>query len=352
MPSYLRRRPRDVGAPPGTVTVSPDQTHPFVARFTRYDRRGHETGEIARGASPPEVRAGEVLWVDLVGHAEIEELSRIARHYGVSPLVIEDAVDIGQRPKLDLHHGAVFLSLRSISILPGVDDLRREQIGLYLRDGLVISFQEIEGDVWAPVRRRLADEGSQLRASGADRLWSALLDATVDAYYLVLDRIAEGIEEMEESIFDSLPADAPQRLRELRKEAVALRRAAWPLREALEELGRVADERFAPESRTLLDDVRDHVRQVAEVNELMREAITANLDTYLSLVGMRQNETMKVLTLVATIFIPLTFVAGIYGMNFEFMPELGYVYGYPIVWGVMIAMTLGMLRYFSKRGWL
>lgn len=352
MPSYLRRRPRNVGAPPGTVTIGDSYAQPFLVRVTRYGPGRLETGTLEPASELPEPREGEVLWVDLVGHSDIDELTRIARNYGVPPLVIEDAVDVGQRPKLDVVGDSVFLSLRSISILPDADDLRREQIGLYFREGLVISFQEVEGDVWESVRRRLADDSSLIRGAGADFLWYALLDATVDAYYLVLDRIAEGIEGMEEEIFASLPQDTPQRLRGLRKEAVALRRAAWPLREAMDGLGRVPEGRFAPETRDLLDDVRDHVRQVAEVNELMREAIVANMDTYLSLVGMRQNEIMKVLTLVATIFIPLTFIAGIYGMNFEIMPELGFRYGYAVVWAVMISVTLGMLVYFSRRDWL
>ncbi len=352
MTRYLRRRPRHIGAPPGTIAIGDSYEQPFTVRVTRYRPDLVESGELESGAPLPEVREGEVLWVDLIGHTDIPALTRIARHYGLSNLVIEDAVDVGQRPKLDVHQDAVFLSLRSISILPGQAELRREQIGLYFREGLVVSFQEVEGDVWSIVRRRIAEEGTPMRASGADFLWYSLVDAVVDAYYLVLDRIAEGIEGLEEEIFESLPKDTPQRLRGLRKEAVALRRAAWPLREALDGIGRVPEERFAPDTRAFLDDVRDHARQVADVNELMREAIAANMDTYLSLVGMKQNEIMKVLTLVATIFIPLTFIAGIYGMNFEVMPELGFRYGYAMVWAVMLVVTVGMLVYFRRRGWL
>jgi magnesium transporter len=352
MTRYLRRRPRHVGAPPGTITIGDSYDQPFTVQITRYAPDLVESGELESGSPLPEAREGEVLWVDLVGHTDIPELTRIARFYGISPLVIEDAVDVGQRPKLDLHGDGVFLSLRSISILPDSDELRREQIGLFFREGLVVSFQEVHGDVWSTVRRRIAEEGTPMRASGADFLWYSLVDATVDAYYLVLDRIAEGIEGMEEDIFESLPSDTPQRLRVLRKEAVALRRAAWPLREATDGFVRIPEERFGPNTLPLLEDVRDHVRQVAEVNELMREAIKANMDTYLSLVGVRQNEIMKVLTLVATIFIPLTFIAGIYGMNFEVMPELGFRYGYPMVWAVMVAVTIGMLLYFKRRNWL
>jgi len=351
MPSYLRKRPRVVGVPPGTITIGDSHSLDLLVRHTRYRPESAETEEIARGTALPEIREGEVLWVDLVGHGDLEEIKRIAKHYEVPPLVLEDALDVGQRPRLDLHRDAVFLSLRSISVLPD-GDIRREQIGLFMRPGLVISFQEVEGDVWSTVRRRIAEEGTPMRTSGADFLWYSLLDAVVDAYYIVLDRIAHGVESIEEDIFDHLPKDTPQRLRELRREAVALRRAAWPLREALDGLGRIPDERLAETTRALLEDVRDHTRQVSEVNELLREAVAANMDTYLSLVGMKQNEIMKVLTLVATIFIPLTFIAGIYGMNFEVMPELGWRYGYAMVWGVMVAVTLAMLLYFRRRDWL
>lgn len=351
MPSYLRKRPRTVGVPPGTIVLGDSHAQPFIARQTRYRPESAETAEIAHGAELPEVREGEVLWIDLVGHSNLDELTRIARHYGVPPLVLEDALDIGQRPRLDTHGDAVFLSIRSLSVLPD-GEIRREQIGLYLRAGLVISFQEVEGDVWSTVRRRIAEEGTPMRSSGADFLWYSLIDAVVDAYYIVLDRIAEHVEELEEDIFERLPTDTPQRLRGLRKEAVALRRASWPLREALDGLVRVPEGRLSPLTTSLMEDVRDHVRQVSEVNELLREAISANLDTYLSLVGMKQNEIMKVLTLVATIFIPLTFIAGIYGMNFEVMPELGWDWGYPAVWTVMIAVTVGMVLYFRKRDWL
>jgi len=352
MPSYLRRRSHTIGAPPGTIIVGDSAEESFRARAIRYGDSGMEHIELPQGGPLPEVGPDQTLWVDLVGHTDIDELLRIVRHYGMPDLMIEDAVDVGQRPKLDVTEDAVFLSLRSLSPMEDSTDLRREQIALYLAGRVVISIQEVEGDEWGAVRSRIEAADGRFRRNGPDYLWAALLDATVDAYYLVLDRIAEGIEGMEEAIFESLPSDTPSRLRELRREAVSLRRAAWPLREALDELPKVQQRRFGQKTWTLLGDVRDHVRQVAEVNELMREAIVANMDTYLSLVGMRQNEIMKVLTLVATIFIPLTFIAGIYGMNFEVIPELGWRYGYAMVWAVMITVTIGMLRYFKRRDWL
>lgn len=352
MTSYIRRTKRHVGAPPGTARTRVDEgLTPFKVRYTRYSVEKLETGEVARGEPLPKVQPGTVLWVDLIGHADMEELGRVAGFYGVPALAIEDAVDIGQRPRLDAFEDGLFLSLRSLSIEKD-RSVRREQLALYLTSGVVVSFQEHDGDSWGPIRARLEYEQAPLRERKADYLWYALSDAVVDAYYLVMDRIAEDLEAIEEDIFTTLPSDIPQRLRAVRKESVALRRACWPLREALEALPRVSERFLTPESERLFEDVRDHVRQVSEVNEMLREAISANMDTYISLVGMRQNDVMKVLTLVATIFIPLTFIVGIYGMNFEVMPELGVAWAYPLVWVVMVVTAVSLLLFFRRRGWL
>ncbi len=352
MTSYLRRTKRHVGAPPGTARTRVDEGLTlFTVKYTRYSQETLETGEVGRGDALPAVQSGSVLWVDLCGHADMEELGRVAAFYGVPPLAVEDAVDIGQRPRLDALENGLFLSLRSLSIEKD-GSVRREQLALYLTTGLVVSFQEHDGDSWGPIRARLEYEQAPLRERKADYLWYALADAVVDAYYLVMDRIAEDLETIEEDIFTSLPGNVPQRLRAARKESVALRRACWPLREALEALPKVSERFLTPESERLFEDVRDHVRQVSEVSEMLREAISANMDTYISLMGMRQNDVMKVLTLVATIFIPLTFIVGIYGMNFEIMPELGVAWAYPLVWVVMISTALSLLFFFRRRGWL
>lgn len=352
MTTYLRRTKRHVGAPPGTPRLRVDEgLTPFRVRYIRYSSESLEKGEIERGEDLPEISDDSILWIDLIGHSDMEELSRIADLYAVPALIVEDAVDIGQRPRLDAAESGVFLSLRSLAIEQD-GAIRREQLGLFMKPGLVISFQETDGDSWAPIRARLDYEQAPLRERKADYLWYALADAVVDAYYLVMDRIAEDLEAIEEDIFTSLPTDIPKRLRAVRKESVALRRATWPLREALEGLPKIAERHLAPETDRLFEDVRDHVRQVSEVNEMLREAISANMDTYISLVGMRQNDVMKMLTLVATIFIPLTFIVGIYGMNFDVMPELGVAWAYPMVWLVMISTAVSLLFHFRRRGWL
>ncbi len=351
---YLRRQTRVIGAAPGTLPpeTSFDPSNPMRGRATRYAIGGElETFDLGREDELPLPRPGETLWVDIIGNGDLEAIRRVAERYSIPPLVLEDALDVSQRPILIAEEDALFVAMRRVWIDEG-GELRREHLAAWLSPGLVLTFQEADGDGWDPIRRRIEDANSNLRARGADYLWYRLIDANVDGFYLVLDRIAERVEAVEEDVFESLPDDVPQRLREIRKEAVILKRAAQPLGEAIDRLGEVERPLLTAETTRLFADVRDHAVQVAEVNEVMREAIGANLSTYLSLVGTQQNEVMRILTLVASLFIPLTFVAGIYGMNFENMPELRQPLGYPVVWVVMITIAISLLVYFRRKGWL
>ena len=352
MTTYLRRRPRPIGAAPGVLSSSVEDASPLGIRILRYRAAGDvEAIDVPAGGSLPPVEPGATLWVNLVGHEDIPALAAVAQHFDIPGLVVEDAIDVSQRPMFSGGSDWMFVSMRRIWI-DREDELQREQLGLYLSAGLIVTFQEYDGDAWDAIRLRLEDPQATLRTRGADYLWYRLIDATVDAYYLIMDRIAERLETVEDEIFDTLPGDIPRRLGEIRKESVALRRASWPLREALDQMGRHDGSLLEEETARLFADVRDHASQVSEVNDMLRESVGANMDTYISLVGMQQNEVMRVLTLVATIFIPLTFIAGVYGMNFESMPELSQPLGYPIVWAVMIATTVGLLLYFRRKGWL
>lgn len=351
--SYLRSRKRRIGAAPGALDENADDAGitPLRIRATRYGPTGDPVVEDRTPDQLPAPSEGSVLWVDLIGHDDTRSLKRVCRHYGIPDLVLEDAIDVGQRPMFAWGPDWVFLSLRRVWTTPE-GELGREQQGLVLKDGVVVTFQEREGDAWDAIRDRIRDPQATLRNHGADYLWYRLADATVDAYYLVMDRIAIEIEEIEEDIFEELPEDIPRRLKKIRKDSVALRRAAWPLREAFDQLSRYDGPLLSAATRSVVSDVRDHANQVAEVNEVLREAVGANMDTYISMVGMQQNEVMRVLTLVATIFIPLTFIVGIYGMNFEDMPELSQPIGYPMVWLVMIATASGLTLFFRRKGWL
>ena len=303
---------------------------------------------LKTGADLPTVDPQSTLWVDLLGYQDTKRMSEIAEHFAIPDLVIEDAIDVGQRPLFASGDDWCFLSLRRIWESED-EGLRREQLGLFLKQNLVVTFQEYEGDAWDPIRLRLKTPASKLRENGADYLWYRLIDATVDSYYLVMDRIAANLETVEDEVFGDLTNDIPRRLGTIRKETVALRRAVWPLREALEQVARGSEDLIQDGTRKLFADTIDHSTQISEVNEVLRESVKANMDTYVSLVSLSQNEIMRVLTLVATIFIPLTFIVGVYGMNFQQMPELNSPWGYPMVWAAMILITGALLLLFRKK---
>lgn len=352
MTGYLRRKLRTIGAAPGTGLPTSDPTRPIQIRLMRWAPGGELEARTVRSADElPDAVEGTTLWVDIVGNGDVEAIRAIATRYGVPGVVLEDALDVTQRPLATLDPDFHFVSMRRVWAEDSAE-LGREQLAAWLSEGLVLTFQEVDGDGWDPIRARIGDPSSILRSRGEDYLWYRLIDANVDGLFPVLDRLADQVESVEEDVFSSRPDDIPARLGQIRKEAVILRRAAWPLAEALDRVVGSEEAMVGAETRRLFEDVRDHARQITEVNEVFREAVAANMDTYISLVSMEQNEVMRVLTLVATIFIPLTFVAGIYGMNFENMPELGHPMGYPLVWVVMISIAIGLLAFFRRKGWL
>jgi magnesium transporter len=352
--SYLRSRIRHIGAPPGELnTEHPGDAEfePMQVRVIRYSATDFNSSKLKTDLELPSIDQQSVLWIDLIGYRDTGRLVEIARHFQIPDLVIEDATDVGQRPLFASGNDWSFLSLRRV--WQGTDDeLKREQLGLFLKRNLVVTFQEYEGDAWDPIRNRIKMKTSKLRENDAAYLWYRLIDATVDSYYLVMDRIANRLEAVEDEIFGELTHDIPRRLGRIRKETVALRRAVWPLREALEQIPRDTNDLINEQTIRLFADTIDHSTQISEVNEVLRESVKANMDTYVSLVSLSQNEIMRVLTLVATIFIPLTFIVGVYGMNFKQMPELNSPWGYPLVWTVMVVITGIMLALFRRKRWL
>jgi magnesium transporter len=230
--------------------------------------------------------------------------------------------------------------------------LDQEHVTILLADGLVLSFQERAGDVFQIVRNRIHEGRGRIRSSGADYLCYALIDAVVDSYFVALDSLTERVEDLEEEVLESPSKRIPEHIQALRRDAVVLRRAVRPMREALEGLIREEHPLVHPTTRIYFKDVLDHVKQLIEGSDVLREGLTDLNESYRSVTGAQANEVMKALTIVATLFIPLTFVAGIYGMNFQWMPELGWRWGYPAVWVVMVSVTLGMLRYFRRKDWI
>jgi len=293
----------------------------------------------------------QVKWLNLEGLHNTRLLEEIGTQFGLHPLLLEDVLNTAHRPSAEGFDGYVFFSLK----MPYKIDktgIEYEQISLVLGPDYVISFQEKPGDIFTPIRDRLKDEKSRMRRLGADYLFYRLIDTVVDSYYLVLETIGERIEVLEEEVFASPDRQTLKSIQELKKELIYLRKSVYPLREAISKVTKDPGEIIHQETDTYFQDVYEHTIHVIETVETYRDLTSGLMDMYMTAISNRMNEVMKVLTIMATIFIPLTFVAGIYGMNFQYMPELSWKWGYPTVWGVMLVMVVSMILYFKKKDWL
>ena len=293
-----------------------------------------------------------VTWLDVDGVHQDDVLESVGLHADLHPLVIEDVHNTYQRPKVEDYEKYLYIVLKMISWDEKTRQVAAEQVSLILGNGYVLSFKEDPGDIFDPVRLRLREGKGRLRKLGADYLAYALLDQVVDQYFFVLENLGEQIEDLEDELVENPDSSTLQTIHHLKRELIFLRKSVWPLRDAINGLLRGESGLFQPETLVYLRDVYDHTIQVIDTIETFRDMVTGMLDIYLSSISNRMNEVMKVLTIIATIFIPLTFIAGVYGMNFSYMPELQWPWGYYGVWGVMVIVFAGMLIYFKRKGWL
>ncbi len=346
----IRRHP---GTAPGTLTFRGEQkverpSLSVIAYDSQHvvERAVQDVQEIQ-----PLRNSYQVVWVNLEGLHDTALLGRLGESFGLHPLLMEDVLNPEHRPKMELYGDHLFLVVKMLLWDDQNEDIRWEQVSLVLGRGWVLSFQEAPGDVFEPVRNRIRTAGRRIRQMGADYLFYALLDAIVDHYFVVLERIGEKLEALESAVLSQPDQTTLRELQSLKSRLIRLRRIVWPLREALSALVR---EEGLIEARThvFLRDVYDHAVQVMDTVESYLQSGASLLEIYLSTVSNRMNEVMKVLTIIATIFIPLTFIVGIYGMNFEHMPELELVWAYPAVWLVMVIVAATMLYFFRRRGWL
>ena len=351
--SFRRRSP--VGAAPGTLISHPDAAPPTV-RLMGYGADGLEEMEPDSIAEIAELRGRwSVLWVDVVGVGHAESIAEIGDIFGLHRLALEDVINVHQRPKVEEYPDHLFAVSRSATLDDRVDT---EQLSLFVGGDWVLTFQERKGDAWEPVRDRLRAGRGRIRGAGAGYLFYALMDAIVDGYYPLLEDFGQRLELLEETVIDDPREELVGVIHAARRDALALRQSMWPMREAMGQLYREEFTLIDDETRIYLRDAYDHTIQVIDLLENYREMSSALLEVYLSSVSHRMNEVMKVLTIIATIFIPLTFIAGIYGMNFDpdasplNMPELGWYYGYPAVWALMILIGLGLVWFFRRKRWL
>ena len=349
----VRRRVRP-GAPPGSL-VYVGEDRPVGTRVTVVDYGPDRLSEEVTKQVDAAVRVAEgnsVTWINVEGLQQTDLIAEFGERFKLHPLMLEDILNTEHRPKAEFYQNHVFFVLRMLWFEADQNELHSEQVSLVLGDRYVLSFQEAPGDVFEPVRVRIRNGHQRIRSMGADYLLYALIDAVVDHYFLALERMDDRSEDLESAVFSEARHEIVREIQRLKADLVPLRRAIWPIREALSSLVREQNALICPEVRVFLRDVYDHAVQVLDTIESLRDTSSSLLDVYLSTVSNRMNEVMKVLTIMATIFIPLTFIAGVYGMNFEFMPELHMHWAYPAVWGVFVAITLAMILYFKRRNWL
>ena len=337
-----------------TISKETSEPTPVTLTFISYDN-GAAYKEFQSAAFNPEMAFVEkpgVTWLDLDGVHQIDLLEMVGAQLKIHPLVVEDIHIPHQRPKVEDYEDYLYIVLKMISWDSIENEVKAEQVSLILGKGYVISFKEDPGDIFDPVRLRLREGKGRINKMGSDYLAYSLLDQVVDNYFIVLENMGEEIEDLEEELVTNPDASTLQTIHHLKRELIFLRKSVWPLREAISSLQRGESSLFQPDTLVYLRDVYDHTIQVIDTIETFRDMVSGMLDIYLSSVSNRMNEVMKVLTIIATIFIPLTFIAGVYGMNFEYMPELAWPGGYFLVWGVMIVIFIGMLVFFKRKKWL
>ncbi|ABN56720.1 MULTISPECIES: magnesium/cobalt transporter CorA [Methanoculleus] len=291
-----------------------------------------------------------VIWIDVDGVHDTGVIQAVGDAVGIHPLTLEDIANTRQRPKIEDYGDYLYVAVRMLA--PGDGEFHSEQVSLVLGRGYVVSFQEHPGDVFERIRERLRAGAGRLRSVGPDYLFYALLDAIVDGYFSVIEVFGERIEAVEEEVVADPDRGTLQVIYALKRSLIALRRSVWPLREAVAQLERGESPLIGEQTLVYFRDVYDHTIEVAETVETYRDTMSGILDVYLSSQSSRMNEIMKVLTVIATIFIPLTFIAGVYGMNFAYMPEISHPWGYPAALASMAVVAVAMLLYFRKKGWI
>jgi magnesium transporter len=348
----LHQRRTAPGATPGVLVADPQAPKPVVHMMAfspdkLVERDLRTTAELKQ--LPKIVAEHRVTWINVQGLGDIETVRLLGELFGLHPLALEDVLGDHQRSKVEQYGDKLFIVAR---MLEGGMTMATDQLGLFLTKNYVITFQHLVGDCFDPLRERIRREGGIIRTSGPDYLAYALLDGVVDSYFPICEGFGEYIEALEEEIIRSVDGDVVARIHTVKSKLLILRKAVWPLRDALHMLVRDPIPLITEDTRVYLRDCADHTFQIIDLVETYRELSSNLMDLYHSALSNRTNEVMQMLTVIATIFIPLTFIVGVYGMNFDFMPELKWKYGYFAVWGVMLSVAGGLLWFFQRKGWL
>jgi len=354
LPKLVKEKLKKVGLPPGSIVhIGNKRDEKVKITIVDYCEAKFQEKE-AKSVEEcfPYKDKSTVTWININGVHKMKVIEEIGKCFNLHPLILEDIVDTDQRPKIKDFGNYIFVILKMLYYDKNDNEMKVEQVSLILGKNYVISFQEREGDVFSSIRERIRNNIGRIRKAGADYLIYALIDAIVDNYFIITEKLGEKIENLEDKVI-SRPKPANLRvIHKLRRDLIFLRKSVWPLREVISILQRGESSLILESTNIYLRDVYDHTIQVMDTVETLRDIISGMLDIYLSSASIRMNEIMKMLTIIATIFIPLTFITGIYGMNFRNIPEIKWVWGYPVVLLGMLIIGIVMVIYFKRKKWM
>ncbi len=354
MPGRHKYNQKKVGMPPGTLLhVGDMRSEKIKISMLSYnpdewmEKQYNHVEELLENKA-----TADVDWVHISGIHRVDIIEKIGMVFNIHPLVLEDIVNANQRPKLEESKDYIYIVLKMIYYVESTQSIEFEQVSMIVGNNYIISFQENDNQIFHQIRERIKNTNGKIRTLGPDYLAYALIDCIVDYYYVALEHLGEKIESLEDELMLDPGPHILKEIHSLKTEMLFVRKAIWPLREIINVLSR-GDSSLVDQSTLIyLRDVYDHVIQVIDTIEMYRDMVTSMFDIYISSVSYKLNEVMKVLTIIATIFIPLTFIVGLYGMNFKYMPELEWEWGYPVVLVLMAIISTMMVMYFRRKKWI
>lgn len=347
----LKTSASHIGQSPGTGGYTGTRSGKSYLRITSFNAEEIKEWTTDQPIRPEDLTEGMLHWVDFVGVHDVEKVREMAESFQLHPMMVEDILNIEQRPKLDTHEAHHYVVLKMARIRQEETEIQLEQVSFAMGKNFVLSFQEEAQDTFNPVRDRLHQK-TRIRQRGPAYLLYALIDTIVDHYFYVLEHFGNALEDLEEQLMEDSSRDALMQLYHLKREMVSMRRAVWPLREVIGQLDRGESNLTNKTTKVYFRDLYDHIIQVIDTVETYRDLLSGMVDLYQSTVSNRMNSIMKVLTIISTVFIPITFLTGVYGMNFGYMPLLNHPEGFWIIAGFIVVAVLGMLLYFRKQKWI
>ncbi|MEI7811124.1 MAG: magnesium/cobalt transporter CorA [Ignavibacteria bacterium] len=359
MRKLLKNSRKKIGQLPGSlIYMGEDRKQDIIITLSRYNKEMYEEKKIKfPEENVPEPDENHITWINVDGIHDTALVGRLGEMFNIHSLTLEDILNTGHRPKTEDNGDYLFVVLKFLDCDSKGDEIKSEQVSLIINNQMIISFQEDKVDDFEAIRETLRKNKGKIRELGADYLAYRLLDTVVDKYFTVVENIGDRIIELEDELLESPTKLTLQKLYKLKSDMIIIRRAVWPLREVISGLEKIDSDIIRNTTQPYLRDLYDHVVQLIDTNENYREMVSGMMDIYLSSVSNKLNEIMKVLTIISTFFIPLNFLAGLYGMNFNTeasplnMPELNWRFGYPMIIAVMLSVSGGLFIFFKKKGW-